>query len=420
MSLPSVAGARASTRRRLSMISGAALALVLTAACGKPEEDAAAEEAPEGPSAIPVMSSELELASFTDTTKVFGSLVPYETVTITSETTGRIEYLPVDDGSKVKKGQTLIRINARTLSAQLKQAQATYDMQKVETERTRKLVDKKLSPPQQLDLAEAQLKQAEASVELVQASLSKAIIRAPISGIVVQVNADEGEVASMGLPLMSIVDISSVIVGADVPERDVALMKSGQAVPVKVEAFPDRTFPGLIGYIDYIANTSTRTFLMKVGIDNSDGLLRPGMLASLELERRAYEDVVVVPRDAVIDDVDGKFAYVVDGATARQRAVTLGPTRGPFTVVESGLSAGDRLIVAGHRQVVDGQKIASNDAGVCCKKQLLSPTLTAADLGIPQEVFDKALTGGPDAIKEAMEAAKKAKDREAKPAVGGR
>lgn len=402
----------------LRALGGALLVLALTSACGgKPggKDDAPTEISNEGPSAIPVVASELELASFTDTTKVFGSLAPLTTVTITAETTGRIEYLPVDDGSRVKKGQTLIRINARVTSAQLKQAQATYDMQKVETERTRKVVEKKLAPPQQLDLAEAQLKQAEAAVELMQANLAKSVIRAPISGIVVQTNADEGEVASMGLPLMTIVDISSVIVAADVPERDVALMKTGEPVPVKVEAFPGKTFPGLIGYIDYVANPTTRTFLMKIGIDNPDELLRPGMLASLELERRTWEDVVVVPRDAVIDDVDSKFAYVVDGETARQRVVTLGPTRGPFAVVTSGLEPGDKLIIAGHRQVVDNQKIAVNDAGVCCKKQMLSPKLSAADLGISEEALRKALTGGPEAVKAALEEAKKNKKTQGEP-----
>jgi membrane fusion protein (multidrug efflux system) len=425
MSSPLAYGSPSDGRRRLRLLVGATVVLALVSACGKKsgDGDEPSELSNEGPTAIPVVVSELELASFTDTTKVFGSLAPLHTVTITAETTGRIEYLPVDDGSRVKKGQTLARINARVTSAQLKQAQASHDMQKVETERTRKLVEKKLAPPQQLDVAEAQLKQAEASVELIEANLAKAIIRSPIDGIVVMTNADEGEVASMGLPLMTIVDISSVVVGADVPERDVALMKTGQPVPVKVEAFPDKTFTGLIGYIDYVANTSTRTFLMKIGIDNKEELLRPGMLASVDLERRTFEDVVVVPRDAVIDDIDGKFAYVVDGDVARRRAVTLGPTRGRFAVVTDGLQVGDKLLIAGHRQVVDAQKIAVNDAGPCCKQQMLAPTLSAADLGIPEEVLRKAMTGGPDAVKAALEAATKSKKTQnsaAEPAAGGR
>lgn len=341
--------------------------LVLLGACAKPASEQTTVVA-NGVSALPVHVAVLEPASFADTLGLYGRVEASERLRVTAEIAGRIEAIPFDDGQAVKQGQTLARINARIAEAQVKQAAAQHSLTQATLTRTRALVERQLAARADLDVAEAQAAQAEASHELALANLEKAVIRSAISGVVTNVTARKGEVAAPGVSLLEVVQTETVKVIADVPERDVPLLEVGTRVKLEMEAFPGRTFEGELSQVAMVANGATRTFPVEIVVENGDGALRPGMLARVVLVRRELADVVVVPRDAVLDEADGKSVYVVEDGVATRRIVEVGATRGRFAVATSGVKAGDQLIVLGHRQAVDGQRVEVTKSLRCCSE----------------------------------------------------
>ncbi len=126
---------------------------------------------------------------------------------------------------------------------------------------------------------------------------------------------------------------------------------------LRVDAYPGREFEGRIHFVGPAANRKNRTFPAEVAVGNRSGELRPGMIAPVSLVKRRYEGVVVVPRDALLDREDGSVAFVAEDSRANIRPVVLGPSEGDRIVVLEGLAIGERLVVAGHRNLVDGQPV---------------------------------------------------------------
>ncbi|MFZ9886278.1 MAG: efflux RND transporter periplasmic adaptor subunit [Myxococcota bacterium] len=317
--------------------------------------------------ALPVHLATLESSGFDDTLTLLGRVEAKERMRVTAEAPGRIEALPFAEGEPVKQGQTLARINARMAEAQAKQAEAQLALAKATLTRTKALAEKQLAAQAELDMAEAQAAQAEAAHELTLANLEKAVIHAAISGVATNVVAQKGEVANPGVMLLEVVQLDQVKVIVDVPERDVPMLTKGGAVALEVEAFPERKFTGTLTQVALVANGATRTFPAEILVDNKDGALRPGMLARVQLTRQQLQGVVVVPRDAVLDEADGKAVYVAEAGVAQRRVVELGATRGRFTVVTAGLKTGEQLIVLGHRQAVEGQRVQVTKSFACCR-----------------------------------------------------
>lgn len=339
----------------------------LLMSCGAPKEKEPDTVEAQEAAPLPVQVANLEEAPFTDSVTLFGRIDAEQRVRITAETPGRIEGLPFSEGQGVGRHQTVARINARLAKAQVDQAVASAELAEATLARTKALHDKKLAAGADLEVARAQAAQAKAALEIARANLDKAVIRSPIEGQVTNVMAKVGELASPGVPLLEVVAVNRVVVKADVPERDVALLEVGSPVQVEVEAYPGRPFEGTIREIGLVASAATRTFPIEAALDNSARQLRPGMLARVTLVRQRFENVVVVPRDAVLDELDGKSVYVVQGEVARRQRIELGPARGPYVVVSEGLKKGAQLVVLGHRQVVDGQKVEVTKAFSCCR-----------------------------------------------------
>jgi membrane fusion protein (multidrug efflux system) len=345
-----------------------ALAALALAACGEKEEAVDTVVAKET-KPLPVQVAVLEPATFDDRLELFAKVAAKQSVRITAEIPGRIESLPYDEGDKVRRGYMLAKINARIASAQLQQAEAQAELAKATYERTKKMHAKNLAASAEVEVTKAQAASAEAAVELASANLEKAVISSPITGVVSKVFAKKGEVAAPGVPLLEVVQIDEVDVVADVAERDISLLEPGAEATIETEAYPGRPFAGTIGNVGLTANGTTRTFPVEIAVDNKDGALRPGMLAKVQMTRKRLAGVVVVPRDAVLDETDGKAVYVVEGDAARRRSVVVGAVTGRYTVAREGLSVGDKLIVLGHRQAVEGQKVEITKTSKCCAEQ---------------------------------------------------
>lgn len=320
----------------------------------KPEE---AAEADTEVMAIPVETMTVQQKPFIDRVEVSGVVEPIHEVKVSAEAAGRVLSAPFEEGEKIKRGKLLLRVDSDLNSAQIALLESQLSTAKREFERTKKLASQGLATPQQLDQASAQVDSAGLSIKQAKVGMGKTNVRSPIEGWVATKSVEKGEYVNPGAPLAHIVDYSTVKVNAAIPESDIRFIEENRPVEVYLPAL-DLSVEGKVHRRGIVATPNTRTFPVEIHVDNKDLKLLPGMRARVVVPRKDWGNVVLVPRDAILEGFNRREAMVLptDGkeGKAELHVVKLGPARGEVVVVAEGLKSGDRLIVKGHRSIVDG------------------------------------------------------------------
>ena len=189
-------------------------------------------------------------------------------------------------------------------------------------------------------------------------SLDKANVYAPMGGVIDKVNYKQGEICPPGIPIVMILNLSSVKVKVEVPENYLPIVKTGQSITVKFPAINQET-TGRISAIGRMINPGNRTFTVEMEVGNTSGMLKPNLLAVMSLQDYTQKDAVVVPAELILQDIDGKdFLYVVnngpDGPKAHKAIVVRGNSSSTETIIASGLNSGDEVIVKGNRSASEG------------------------------------------------------------------
>jgi len=210
--------------------------------------------------------------------------------------------------------------------------------------------------------ASAALRQARANVAYIQAQIGYTYIRAPMAGVVTESSIDPGEAAIPGMPLLTITDNKSVFVRGSLPEMQLSKTAVGQQVAVTIDALPEQEFVGDIIEIIPAADVQTRTFDIKVRIDNTDGRLKQGMFARVVMITARVESAVIVPRVAVIEQENRQVVYVAEGEQAKRVPVETGLSNETDIVITQGLEVGEAVIIKGQTQVRPGQQVRPKTA----------------------------------------------------------
>jgi len=202
----------------------------------------------------------------------------------------------------------------------------------------------------QVDLAEANLKMAEAK-------LNDTIIRSPINGKVGSIHLDEGEFIMQGNPVIQVVEDSKMSVLFDVTEKEIGKIKLGDSISIQLPALNNKSLTGTVTEINLLADKKLKIYPMEVTVDNTEREIRSGMTAIGIFQLEKKEDVIVIPIDAMFEELGEHFVFVTkDGKSVKTKIVT-GISNGNLIEVRSGLNVGDRLIVKGQGQVSDGDLI---------------------------------------------------------------
>ncbi|MFZ5639511.1 MAG: efflux RND transporter periplasmic adaptor subunit [Bacillota bacterium] len=350
-------------------------ALVLAAGCGKKDADTGNSQ---DKVEVPVSVEEVRTGSISSTTTITGKVTPLAEINVVPKTGGKVAQVLVDVGSKVKQGQVLVRLDTAELDAQLKQATAALELARSSNaqnqlrlqdaqnnlNRMQALYNEGAISKQQYETAllqynltkntdtGAQVKQAQANVELIRTQISNAIITAPQDGEISARLVDPGEMAGPGVPVVTIVNTAKVYVEGIVAEKDIALVKKGQQVDVKVEA-AGGAFKGVVETVSPAADPRSKGYPLKVALTNPDSKLKPGMFGEIRLVTGQKDDVVVIPKEVVVDRGAGKVVFVVKGGMAEERKITLGMESGDRVEVVDGIKAGEKLVVAGQASLTD-------------------------------------------------------------------
>lgn len=323
------------------------------------------------PPPIAVASAKVEKVEWAARRPAVGSLVAIHGVTLAAELPGLVREISFESGSFVRRGAVLVRFDTSTEEAQLASAEADASLARISLGRATELRKADANAPADLDAAEARAKQADAAVAALQATIAKKSIRAPFDGRISIRQVELGQVVASGTPVASLQSVSPIHAEFWLPQQALSDLKVGQHSHVTVDTFPGATWEGEITTINPEVDTATRNVRVRATVENPDGRLRPGMFANVELvgsERRA---LLVIPATAVIFAPYGDSVFVIDdkqlapgqkSSVVRQEFVRLGERRGDFVEVQSGLSAGDRIVAAGAFKLRNGATVALNDA----------------------------------------------------------
>ena len=338
----------------IALAAVAALAIVALGINERKEEGPPAE----APSVNVTVMTVSAVPSLPDTFTLPAVVEPNQIVTISAEVAGRIEWIGPKEGASVQAGDLLIRLNTDLLQAEFErvQAQAKYDQ--TEFDRKKGLVQGGAAPDRDLDEAAMKLAISKAQSVEVGARLERTRIVAPLAGVLNDLPVEVGEYVQAGTPVAAIVNTRTVKVVVEVPERDVPFFSKGETADVLVGPKGRETsVQGTITFISELADLQTRSTRMEITLANEDGLLRSGQIVRVRLTRRILEDAIFIPLLAVIPMEDSKAVYVVESSKAERREVKLDAIKADSIQITSGLTPGDRLIVAGHRFVAPGQDV---------------------------------------------------------------
>lgn len=327
-----------------------------------------------------------------------GYVVPQRKAAVAAKVTGRITALYVEEGSRVKKDQVIARLEAEDVSAQRDQAAAALEVSRhsleqakaeladaqASYEREKRLLAQEFTTRAAFDAAEARLKKAVAGVSAAEAAikansallkaanvtLDYALIKAPFDGVVLTKNADIGDIvtpigaaANAKAAVVTMADLGSLQVEADVSESNLKEIRVGQPTEIQLDALPDKRFRGAIHMIVPTADRTKATVMVKVKFIENDSRILPEMSAkvaflSREVGEKELEPRLAVPQKAVVVQNGGPKVFRVKESRVEAVGLVTGPQLGDLVEVKDGLKPGERIVVNPPKNLKDGSRIS--------------------------------------------------------------
>lgn len=345
----------------------------------------------------PVIAEKVQKGELASVIEVSGKVAASKEVSLVPKMGGKVTQLKAHMGQRVKTGDLLVLLDDTDIQAQIslheasvavaeagqQQAVIAYQEALKNLERMKTLYAEGAVSKKQLEDAEnayarakstynpdsgssqtaAQLRQAQAQLEAAKINLANTRITAPIDGIVASVNIELGEMASPSAPLLTIVNTDQMIVEGNLAESEVNLAKVGDKVKVYVSSASDESFVGVVENVSPTANSTSKAYPIKVKIENSNQLLKGGMTAEVQMTAEEKEDVIIIPKEAVIDKGENFVVYVVKDNKARERIVDIGLATDAKAEITKGLEVGEQVVVSGQRYLSDGVKVKLETGG---------------------------------------------------------
>lgn len=341
------------------------ISILFLGSCGSESEKTGHKKT--GLVSLPVVVEQVSQANTTTSLSYGGDIQPLKKAEASFIIPGKVTFIPYNEGDQVQKGQVLARLDAKDYNIQLKIAQARLMEAKDAHKRLKSLYDKNSLPEKDYISAKAQLQQAEANQEMVLKQVTDTRLVSPASGLITTKHMEEGKTTSPGAPVYTIAVLQQAYAQIAVPESEIGKIKVGQKAKIVVPTLNNKELEGHVKIIAPIADESTRTFQVKILVNNTDLELRGGMLinAYLDSSVEVTRQTLSVPGKAIIKSPEGKsYVFIADmkNKKALKRKISPGKVSGENIEIRSGLQSTDFVIIAGQHKLKDGQSIRVNQS----------------------------------------------------------
>jgi membrane fusion protein, multidrug efflux system len=389
--------------KNLLAMGGIAIAAVALYGCNT--DGKAAQTKQPSVDAVPVEVAAAARAPISANYSGTASLVADHEAQVVAKTSGVIKKLYVEEGDSVKAGQLLAEIDDLDARSKLASAEAQMHKSEATFAHAEAAIPKQLIPQFEYEQDKYDLQDKRAAMESARLQLEYTRVLAPVEGIIAERSVKVGNMLQANQNVFRIVGMDPLQAVLNVPERQLGILKSGQAVQLEADALPGQKFTGVILRIAPVVDSNSGTFRVTTQFRDKTGTLKPGMFARIDIVYDHHDDALTVPRSALVEE-DGETAvFVVEKATpessvatknaataetkaaiappadsfvAHRRLVKVGYTDSDHVEIRSGIDEGARVITVGRNAVRDGTAVQVIGTG---KPQAVADTKPAGAKG---------------------------------------
>lgn len=311
------------------------------------------------PQDLPVNVIKLKMETLQNQLQVTGTILPNESVNLRSEISGLVSRIAFKEGQYVTKGTPLIYLNDDQLQAQYQRLQYTQKLFETQENRQKQLLAREAISQEEYDISLNQFNTALADIMLVEAQLSKTVIRAPFNGMLGLRMISEGSVIGTNDVITSVVNIDPIKIEFSIPERYANQVKVG--APIFFSNESSEEVQGSVYAFEPQIDLATRTLKLRAQSPNKGGKFLPGMFVKISFVLEVTENALMVPAEAVIPELSGYKVFIVgaDGK-AEERIIEIGTRTESQVQILSGVNEGDLVLTTGVMQARQGMPIKPN------------------------------------------------------------
>jgi membrane fusion protein, multidrug efflux system len=300
-----------------------------------------------------------------------GTLRAVRGADLSAQASGVVDQIAFDSGNEVPAGKVLLRLNPNDDYAKLQQLQAAAELADQTYKRDQEQFAAQAISQANLDTDVSTQKSAHAQVAAQEALIEEKIVKAPFAGRLGIRQVDLGQYLTAGTAIVTLQALDPILIDFYLPQQALAQVRIGQPVTAAVDTYAGESFKGIVESINSKVDAASRNVQVRASLRNADRRLVPGMFASVSLEYGAQRHPVTLPQTAVTYNPFGDTVYVVEQhgvdeqghprLEVHQRFVQLGPTRGDQIAVDSGIKAGETIVVAGQIKLRNGVPVKVNN-----------------------------------------------------------
>ncbi len=292
--------------------------------------------------------------------EVTGNVEADQEVNVSPESSGKIMDILVREGQQVGKGAILATLNTDMLNQNIEETRISLDLATTTFERQKNLWDQKVGSELQFLQAKSNKESLQRRLESLQAQQEMTVIKSPVDGIVDIIYQKNGEIGNPQTPFAKVVNIKRLKIYGDIAETYLTRVRKGDPVNIQFPAI-SKNAKASVTQVGNFIDPNNRTFRIRIDLSNPDGMIKPNMVAILELRDYVSDSAIVVPSLVIKQDFRGNYTYIVNGSDSIQRAekiyVKTGVSNNNMAEVTEGLKSGMKVISEGFDQVVDGSAV---------------------------------------------------------------
>ena len=310
-------------------------------------------------SAVPVITARASVTKSAKEISLSGNIEGFKTVRLGFLVAGKIDFIAANEGQMVSKEQLLSSLDPTNYSIAKELADIQVNQIQDEYDRLKLMHDNNSLSESDFAKISYGLGQAKAQQKLQTKNLSDTKLYSPISGVLLKKLCEVGEIIGTGIPLFIVSDIRKVKVSAFIPENELHNIRLGQKARILITSL-NENFDGKVIEVGSAADVSSRSFSVKIEVENPGMLIRPGMIAEVKIVTDQDHEMLLIPVVAVLHDFnDVPFIFVVDTSLnkAFRRNISTGKLINDRIEILSGVSGDETIITGGQQKLVDGSPV---------------------------------------------------------------
>lgn len=312
--------------------------------------------------AVIVKTEDIKIERTNSSISVSGNIEGNTTVRLGFLVAGKINFIAHREGQNIRKDQLIASLDPMSYALAKEMVDVQVNSTTDEFNRLKILHDRGSLSDGDFSKISFGLEQAKVQQKMHAKNLADTKLYSPISGVLLKKQTEVGEIVGVGTPLFVISDINTVKVIAYIPEGELHNIKLGQSATVYISSI-NGTYLGRVIEVGSVADVTSRAYTVKIEIQNPKYLIRPGMIAEVKMSSNQQKEMMALPTEAILHDLDNQsYVYVVDAKQQKafKRKISVGGFTNNKIMVTSGLTVGETVVTAGQTKLNDGSLITIN------------------------------------------------------------